>query len=389
MGNTTFGVFLGTNSVGTFVGGNSAAERNVISANGFGIVIAAGADQNTVQGNYIGTNSFGTGDLGNNGQGIEISDATNNAIGGNALNPNVISGNGDGSIGADGVRINGPLATGNVVSGNIIGLDATGDLPLGNSNDGVEIRGGATGNTIHANSIGANGGLGIELDPEGVTPNDADDSDTGANELQNFPVVDSAVSDGVATLVTGTLASLGDAAFRVDVYASDSCDASGNGEGARMLGSDDIVTAPDGTGSFVLNGIPNASAGAGDFITTTATDLTGFNTSEFSACVAVFAGLTVNSTDDADDTVCNTAHCSLREAINEANGTAGADTISFDIPGGGQQTIDLSTPLPPITEVVTIDGTTQPGYGGTPLDHPGWACWEQQRPRAGRRPSNR
>ena len=34
VGNATFGVFLGAFSDGTLVGGNSAAERNVISANG-------------------------------------------------------------------------------------------------------------------------------------------------------------------------------------------------------------------------------------------------------------------------------------------------------------------------------------------------------------------
>ena len=322
----------------------------------------------SIQGNYIGTDVTGTEDLGNVGQGIEISDATNNVIGGNALNPNVISGNGQLPVGADGVRINGAQATGNVVSGNYIGTDATGDLPLGNSNDGVEIRGDAAGNWIHGNSIDHNGGLGIELAPEGVTANDADDSDTGANELQNFPVVGSAVADGIATTVTGTLTSVGDADYRIDVFASDSCDPSGNGEGARHLGGDDIVTAPDGTASFSLNGIPITDAGAGDFITATATDFPGNNTSEFSVCEAVtVAGLTVNSTDDSDDTVCDTSHCSLREAINRANTTAGADTITFDIGGGGTQTINVNTNLPPITEAVTIDGTTQPGYDGVPL----------------------
>lgn len=59
--------------------------------------------------------------------------------------------------------------------------------------------------------------------------------------------------------------------------------------------------------------------------------------------------------------------CTLRAAIQEANARAGADLITFDIPGGGLKTIAPATPLPPITEQVAIDGTTQPGYSTTPL----------------------
>jgi hypothetical protein len=59
---------------------------------------------------------------------------------------------------------------------------------------------------------------------------------------------------------------------------------------------------------------------------------------------------------------------SLRQAITEANAVAGLDTIAFDIPGAGVQTIEVSaTPLPNITSPVVIDGTTQPGYAGAPL----------------------
>jgi hypothetical protein len=52
---------------------------------------------------------------------------------------------------------------------------------------------------------------------------------------------------------------------------------------------------------------------------------------------------------------------SLRQAILDANGTPGADTIAFDIPGAGVHTIIPATPLPPISEGVIIDGYTQPG----------------------------
>ena len=49
---------------------------------------------------------------------------------------------------------------------------------------------------------------------------------------------------------------------------------------------------------------------------------------------------------------------SLRDAIDDANLAGGADDISFDIPGSGPHTITLATPLPDITEALTIDGST-------------------------------
>jgi hypothetical protein len=52
---------------------------------------------------------------------------------------------------------------------------------------------------------------------------------------------------------------------------------------------------------------------------------------------------------------------SLRQAILDANANAGVDTIAFNIPGSGVQTISPATNLPAITEKVTIDGYTQPG----------------------------
>jgi IPT/TIG domain/S-layer homology domain len=61
---------------------------------------------------------------------------------------------------------------------------------------------------------------------------------------------------------------------------------------------------------------------------------------------------------------------SLRQAITDANGGgAGPHTIVFNILGSGVQTIAVATNLPMATSSggLTIDGTTQPGYAGTPL----------------------
>ena len=71
------------------------------------------------------------------------------------------------------------------------------------------------------------------------------------------------------------------------------------------------------------------------------------------------------------DTIANDGIVTLREAITAANtnavsgdaaaGDIGLDTIDFDIPGTGIQSITLATDLPTITEPIAIDGYSQPG----------------------------
>ena len=58
---------------------------------------------------------------------------------------------------------------------------------------------------------------------------------------------------------------------------------------------------------------------------------------------------------------------SLHQAILDANANAGANIITFSIPGGGVQIIAPFSALPAVTNQLTIDATTQPGYAGTPL----------------------
>lgn len=55
----------------------------------------------------------------------------------------------------------------------------------------------------------------------------------------------------------------------------------------------------------------------------------------------------------------------LRQAIVDANATAGPNVIQFHI-GTGAQTIKVQAPLPPLSGPVVLDGTTQPGFAGTP-----------------------
>src|SRR5262249_49521021 len=59
---------------------------------------------------------------------------------------------------------------------------------------------------------------------------------------------------------------------------------------------------------------------------------------------------------------------SLRQAILDSNGTPGLrETISFSIPGTGPFSIAPTSALPTITDPVTIDGTTHPGFDIQPL----------------------
>ncbi len=173
IGNAWSGIILRDGADGNTIGwdgvGNAADMTNVISGNGVigdsyngqdGIRITdSGTSNNTIDGNYIGTDYTGTtaigadnNPLGNAGDGVIIlSGALNNTIGGTtAGDGNVITGNL-----ANGVDVSGSGTVDNVVAGNIIGLNASGATVidanshfLGNYSEGVELDGGASGNTI-------------------------------------------------------------------------------------------------------------------------------------------------------------------------------------------------------------------------------------------------
>lgn len=85
------------------------------------------------------------------------------------------------------------------------------------------------------------------------------------------------------------------------------------------------------------------------------------------AARAQAAVYTVNSNNDLDDGACTTMHCSLREAIRASNTTVGIDDIRFNIPPGGHQIISPASAYPSLTDTVRLDGTTQPGFAGTPI----------------------
>jgi trimeric autotransporter adhesin len=381
---------------------------------GSAIFVTAGSDGNTVVGNYLGaldTNGAYVAGKQNTDRGV-ILDGANNTVGGATADlRNVIAGNN-----YAGLSLSGSTSTGNVVIGNYVGVAADGTTAVTGSafgvvawnaaannrvggtaagegniiaNAGVGVDIDASGGNVLAtailgNSISGNSGLGIDLGTNGVTANDAGDADTGPNNLQNFPVLTTARTDGSGQLIlTGALNSTANTSVRIEFFANTSRDSTGYGEGQRYLGFANVTT--DAAGNVMINATLSATVAVGEFISATATKSNaGFSTwtdtSEFARNIAAVSSAqatitvdTVSDTSDGDTTSLSAllankgadGFVSLREAIAAANNTANgasADRIVFDIAGAGPHTINVASALPAITDAVIIDGSTEPDF---------------------------
>ncbi|MDQ4122259.1 MAG: carboxypeptidase regulatory-like domain-containing protein [Acidobacteriota bacterium] len=348
-----FGNKIGTNSAGTAdlgnlrngielinasdtqigLAGNNTA-RNIIAGNNLhGILLSgAGSTGNLIRNNFIGTNASNA-NLGNNGDGINIAGVSQqtaglNQIGGNTSNAgNTIAYNKNGN----GINI-ATASTGNIIRFNTIHSNLGSGVSINSSSSG--------GNTVRQNSIYSNQGLGINLGVFGVTPNDLNDADAGANNLQNFPVLQSATSSRLA----GSLNSASDQDYVIDFYRVDSCDVSGHGQGRYFLTSFNVTTV----GNNADFNIAFSGLTAGQFVTATATDANG-NTSEFSQCRLVsdsgdfqlssanynvtenggFAIVTVNRIGSANDTITVDYATSNGTAIAGQDYTPASGTLTF------------------------------------------------------------
>ena len=291
--NGSYAVFV--NSPNTTIGGATADSRNVISGNSgngsAGIYVSSDSVGLKIQNNYIGTTADGNSGAGNF-TGIQLGSP------GVTIDSNVISANSFCGICVQAVNggfiVNNKIGTnaaGTTVLGNLegiyllntanmrVGFDENGaaapNVITGSTLSGIAVFGGSSvGNLFYRNSIYGNGGLGIDLARDGVTQNDAQDADTGANNLQNFPVINTAT-----TTITGNFNSTPNHNFQLQFFSSLAADPSGYGEGQTFIADQSVTTDGSGNATFsVANPQP-----LGSYISATAIDLTTGDTSEFSA----------------------------------------------------------------------------------------------------------
>lgn len=303
----TYGVLFDDGASYNTVGGTAPGAGNLLSGNsGYGVFLYnPGTEKDSVIGNLIGTDVSGTLPLPNS-NGIVIDGPTAKHY----IDGNVISGNRQ-----NGITIHLAGTDSNRVVRNLIGTDITGTLPLGNALDGVRIAegpkrniiggqgmgntiafNGSNGitllspadlyNTLSENSIYANGFMGIDLYPEGPTPNDVGDVDNGPNELMNYPDIQSSnlnLITGVTT-ISGTMdytVNAGPAGIRVELFKAE------NGQGREFIGSTTALAS--GNWVFTCSCLDPA-----DMLVATATDLNG-NTSEFSPSNGLTVGINETS----------------------------------------------------------------------------------------------
>lgn len=357
------GVYMDTQASNNTIGGTTAGARNIISGNATVGVGTYGAGGNLIEGNFIGTDATGTFSVANP-VGVAIaSDGFFNQIGDAVPGAgNLISGNTFYGIDINGNQGQNPYVT--QVLGNFIGTNAAGTGPLGNGREGVRIQSGAfnniigtsapgganviafngtdpsqggsgvhvvsdagNGNLISGNSIYSNKTLGIDLDGQtsGVTPNDALDGDDGPNDLQNFPVISNATYSVInGTQIGYSLSSKANTKYTIEIFASDTCNASGYGEGQQLINT--FTFSANGNGD-VFAGLGSSISYLNKYITATATDPNG-STSEFSKCMKV-----------TTEQFGNLSFSAANYNVNENGGTA---TITVQRTGGSSSAVSVN-----------------------------------------------
>ncbi len=280
-------------STGWLIEANECRSAGLLDTVGDCVVLLNGSSGNTMRGNLLANAG---------GNGIDILYASNS----NLIENNTVLANGVAAVETSGVRVGCDFwqgctnqSTGNVISANVI---------TQNPGAGVRItQSGNTGNTLTRNAIYDNGSIGIDLNQSAddfnvgtapyITPNDAGDPDSGANNLLNFPVIYSAYLTG------GNLRVSGEARPGATVeFFRVASDPSGYGEGQEYLGgevegsgadSNNQVGWVDSTARQFTFTFAPGSLVDGDSLTATATGSSG-NTSEFAQNItAISVGCTV------------------------------------------------------------------------------------------------
>jgi hypothetical protein len=332
-GNSDEGVLI-EGAFGNTIGGTTAAARNVVSANQWGVRIdGISATGNAIEGNYIGTDSSGTLPLGNEVNGVIVTNnASKNTIGGASADQ------------------------GNTIAFNVAA--------------GISVNSG-TGDSLLSNSLYSNGQQGIVL--VGM-----------ANDGQTAPTITGAGAGGTTNDVEGSLASVPNTTFSIDFFSSPTPDPSGRGQGQNYLGSTTITTNSTGNGSISFDLATNIPVGY--WVTATATNQSTGDSSAFSDAVEAAAAtvqfavadVVVNSTGGtATINVVRTNNPNITVTANYAadTGTAAAGqdytpvsgTITFP-PNQSQESFTvpiLANPSSPKTYVTVNLVLSQPGGGAT------------------------
>ncbi|HEX8152147.1 MAG TPA: right-handed parallel beta-helix repeat-containing protein [Thermoanaerobaculia bacterium] len=317
---TIGGCFIGTNAGGrdpvpnqigivverssnVRIGGVDPDMRNVIGGNRVGVLLRSSATTGTwIVGNLIGVNPTGRESVSNAEDGVHVEQGP---IAGTRIEGNVIGGSGETAIDLTNT-------TDVLIAGNDIGISSDGTAAIPNFRGGVQLFGAsrtqitgnhiannngpgvwitgsqaASANRIRNNRIHDNVQLGIDLTSssqvDSVTANDSGDVDTGANGMQNFPVLISAAATATFTTVRGTLNSHPNETYTIELFSNAACDPTGHGEGETPIAAFDVVTDANGNASFARN---VARVAPGRVLTATAAAADG-STSELGRCVAV------------------------------------------------------------------------------------------------------
>jgi allantoicase len=283
-------------------------------------ILLLGENQLEIDGSQAGANANG------------ITIATN----GSAVNEVYIH-----SFSGDGVQISGNDNT-------VRGVTAS-----GNGGAGVGVLRGIR-NRITLTLVYGNTGEGIDLGGDGRTTNDADDSDDGPNNSQNYPILVSVTAENGR--ITGLLPSNYSGAFRIEFFAASAC-----GTGVqRYIGS--AESGRDAADQHAFDTTLSTPFSIGDSITATATDSTG-NSSELSECFeAVTTAVEALDTNEVPD--------GFHLDQNYPNPFNPVTTVRFSIPTRSAVRIELFDMLGRMIRRV-VDGSFAPGEYQTRLDASG------------------
>ncbi len=264
-------------------GSTAVLLGNIVSGNfGIGVqILGAGSGGNVLQGNLIGTDVLGTRPVGNLGGGVVVDDSPGDVIGGLGLGArNVISANLAAGVQIQASSRTAPAAVGDVVAGNFIGLGSTG-LPLGNSGDGVLIRG-VAGSVVAGNVISANHGSGVDVilsvgdqlvaNRIGTDPTGAFGEGNASNGVTFSMSANGAIggfAPGFGNLISGNagegIAILGGSAALGVVGNRIGTDATGSAGVANL--ADGVFVQDGGPLNAILSDVVSANAAAGIEIT--------------------------------------------------------------------------------------------------------------------------